>query len=683
MTAVYATRQKGFDMIRLKEVRFTLRFLSRGALAFMALLAVRIEAKEIDLRSPNPEAVAEVLAGTRHEASAAWWGFDPEDSTAAFQAAIRSGARRVIVPRMSTPWIVDRIQLESNQEIFFEPGVEVVAKKGAFRGKTDCLFEARNKTNIRLIGYGATLRMHRSDYAAPPYEKAEWRHVLSLRGCTNVVVEGLTLAESGGDGIYLGAGAKGEPNCDIIIRNVVCDRNYRQGISVITAKNLLIENVVLRGTGGTPPSAGIDFEPNLPHELLVNCVMRDCVIEDNAGLGILLYLNNLNARSEPVSIRFENCVTRGTNARSFQINTGNSADGAVRGVVELVNCRFEDTGRAGIAVRSKPVTGLDLKIVNCVIADPAEKCELAAPIVFASGPEDVEPVGGVILEELLVVEKTARRPIAMADLGLVGIRDVNGTIRIRTPEKEELVRLGADLLEEWFPTVPIARLPVVPLTGEFAERVLGEKKWTDGQLPQHWLRFDATYAVWISEPGELRATVSAEAVGANLGREIPVELFDARGTRLARGIIKVGSVDELVYRINAKGLYFLRLSPGSATVRLVRSSHPVGIASLRDQIRFFRTAGRFTVFVPANHTAGLGAAGYGDAERVAIEIHSSDGKLLWQENDVSDFAAIALAPCDDDQYLRLTLGRPARGVLEDVTLRIRGIPPLLLFDLEQ
>jgi len=31
----------------------------------------------------------------------------------------------------------------------------------------------------------------------------------------------------------------------MVIRDVVCDRNYRQGISVISAENLLIERCVL------------------------------------------------------------------------------------------------------------------------------------------------------------------------------------------------------------------------------------------------------------------------------------------------------------------------------------------------------------------------------------------------------------------------------------------------------
>jgi len=134
------------------------------------------------------------------------------------------------------------------------------------------------------------------------------RHVLSIRSSKNIEVHGLTLALSGGDGIYLGVSKRGVPDENIVIKDVICDRNYRQGISVIAARNLLIENTVMKATAGTPPSAGIDFEPNQTTEELVNCVMRNCVSEGNDGSGYTFYLPNLKADSAPLSVRLENCV---------------------------------------------------------------------------------------------------------------------------------------------------------------------------------------------------------------------------------------------------------------------------------------------------------------------------------------------------------------------------------------
>ena len=121
--------------------------------------------------------------------------------------------------------------------------------------------------------------------------------MLDLQSCTNVRIYGLTLAESGGDGIYLGTATGSVPSKDIVIKDVVCDKNYRQGISVINAENLLIEDCVLSNTAGTAPAAGIDFEPNAPGERLVNCTLRRVVSQNNAGGGFLLAIPSLTTAS--------------------------------------------------------------------------------------------------------------------------------------------------------------------------------------------------------------------------------------------------------------------------------------------------------------------------------------------------------------------------------------------------
>ncbi|NLY70247.1 MAG: hypothetical protein GX076_00940, partial [Clostridiales bacterium] len=126
--------------------------------------------------------------------NAADYGFDENDSTIALQAAIDSGAKKVIVPNMGKDWIISRtITLVSNQTICFEPGVVISAKKGAFKGTKESLFQATNKSNIVLFGYNATLKMQKQDYMGSEYTKGEWRHILALRSCTNIKVLGLTL----------------------------------------------------------------------------------------------------------------------------------------------------------------------------------------------------------------------------------------------------------------------------------------------------------------------------------------------------------------------------------------------------------------------------------------------------------------------------------------------------------
>jgi hypothetical protein len=279
----------------------------------LAVAAVFTRSHASLAQSPNTEAIQDVLTGRRDVANAAWWGDDTSSATDALQGAIRSGAKKVFVPNMGSPWIIDPIYLESNQEIEFEKGVVLLARKGAFLGKGDCLMKAVNKENITLRGVDVVFKMRREDYKQWPYKKAEWRQCLSLCGCKNINIIGLQLEESGGDGLYIGRGIGKESRryCENIkIKNVICHKNYRQGISVISVRNLLVDKCVLNHTEGTNPQAGLDFEPNNPDELLQNCILRDTVIESNKGYGLLFALGNLNKNSAPISVTIKRCHIR-------------------------------------------------------------------------------------------------------------------------------------------------------------------------------------------------------------------------------------------------------------------------------------------------------------------------------------------------------------------------------------
>jgi hypothetical protein len=247
----------------------------------------------------------------RDHVSADSWGFDDQNATSAIQSAIDSGSPTVVIPYVGKPYYVDPIVLTGNQTLILEDGVVIAAREGSFRGGGDCLFSAENQENIAIIGYGAVIEMRKDDYQKKPYQKAEWRHAIFLAGCSDVLIEGVTIRSSGGDGIYIGRGrGKGKKtNCEnIVVKNVLLDDHHRQGISVISARNLLIENVQIYNTSGTLPRSGIDFEPNRRDEILENCIVRGCEIAGNRGPGILFSLQNLHSESHPVSISVEDCT---------------------------------------------------------------------------------------------------------------------------------------------------------------------------------------------------------------------------------------------------------------------------------------------------------------------------------------------------------------------------------------
>lgn len=302
----------------------------------------------------NRTAINDVMNGTRVEANASWWGFEELDSTKALQAAVRSKAKRIIVPNMGRPWIVEPIFLDSDKEIVFEKGVIIIAKAGSFLGKNDSLFTIANKKNIIVKGYGAEFVMRKEDYNHHPYPKAEWRNCIKILGSNNIKICGLRLADSGGDGIYIGRGTgkDGQPNSDNIhIKDLLCDNNYRQGISVISASNLLIENSIFQNTRGTPPQSGIDFEPNRPDELLRNCKLKNCIVQNNAGFGILIYAPSLNKNSSPISIELDGCKVAKNSGGAVFVAGRDSKDriGDPRGEIIIKNCTLD-----GPVMKRKP-----------------------------------------------------------------------------------------------------------------------------------------------------------------------------------------------------------------------------------------------------------------------------------------------------------------------------------------
>ncbi|MBX7257911.1 MAG: right-handed parallel beta-helix repeat-containing protein [Candidatus Hydrogenedentes bacterium] len=392
----------------------------------------------------NDAAIQEVAEGKRDTANAAWWGFSTEDATEALQSAIDSKAARVVVPFMGADWIVRPIRLRGNLELCFEPGVVVMAKKDEFQGPGDSLFSGDALENLKISGYGATLRMRKQDYAAAPYKKGEWRMVIDLGGCRNVTIEGMRLESSGGDGIYVGAGGGDKPYCEnVTIRNVVCHDNYRQGISVISAKDLLIENCTMSGTGGTAPEAGIDFEPNAPNERLENCVVRNCQFADNEGAGILVYLKPLDKTSAPVSLLFENCHVRGGNDAGIGI--GAIKEDGPGGTVEFRNCTVENSQKCGAFIYDKAAGSALVRFVNCTwnnvgMGKRSGESGPFPPLLISQMYKGTAPqLGGIAFEECSVFDAVDRPVLEVEEAkGDQGIANLTGTIALFGPHEPRI-----------------------------------------------------------------------------------------------------------------------------------------------------------------------------------------------------------------------------------------------------
>jgi len=362
------------------------------------------------------------------------FGFDPVDATAALQAALDSGVATVIVDNRGADWVTRPLIIRrDNLRVVFEPGVVVTAKAGAFPGTSDSLITARGRSNLVFSGYGATLRMQKAEYTT-----GEWRMVLNLLSCSHVLIEGLVLRDSGGDGIYLGnAGGSAQPYClDVHIRDVTCDNNRRQGISVISARDLLIEGSLLKNTNGTAPQAGIDLEPNRATEHLVNCVVRDTRIENNAGACMAVATLNQDATSPPLDVTFENiyCTSRGASSAITYSGVG-PASGQAEFRDVLVD-GFRSTGVSGY--RKAAYGAAEYRFTNATFRNIG-----SLPLYFSGTDAGVSEYGGVRFSGTVVHLDRNTSFLSTAEAaGSQGVANLAGDITVFNPYGAQM-RLGA------------------------------------------------------------------------------------------------------------------------------------------------------------------------------------------------------------------------------------------------
>ncbi len=648
------------------------------ACAFVSLLTTRLQGTQAKI-PPNEKAIEEVKQGKRKVAYASWWGFDPEDATEALQAAIDSGAPKVVVENMGRPWIVSRtINLRSNQEIVFEKGVIVEAKKGAFLGKGDCLFLAALQRNITIIGYGAVLRMRKLDYTQPPYEKAEWRHALSIRSCDNVRVFGLTLASSGGDGIYLGVAKRGVPNSNIHIKDVVCVDNYRQGISVISAENVLMENVVMRDTSGTPPMAGIDFEPNDPTEVLSNIVMRNCVVQNNSGDGFAFYLHNLNSASRPISIRLEGCRSIG-NRRSVSISVGNSKEKTVSGVIEFVDCKFEGSEGAGIYIAQKPPFGCKVRFVKCEISDAALKQVTQSPIMFASARGNFEPIGGVEFIDCVVRDKVERLPMAFFNPAGVELTDVIGTLTLIRDGRATKFELTRELINEWFPQQAFKVFPKFEVKGAKFVPLFPDAKFPQGVSSTARLRGVAEFLVWANAGEKVAFTLKVLPVGKVEVRPAKVAITTPSGKVIGMKDAVAERDNDYEFVADETGAFRITCDAGNATVTLSKCTHRFCLFAGEGTFHFLGTVGEFFFLVPKGvREFGVKVMGGDGTELVKVTVRDGVGQVVAERDNIALWQfAITRENEESDEIFSVKFERPSIGVLEDFFVQLQGIPPLL------
>jgi hypothetical protein len=450
---------------------------------------------------------------------------------------------------------------------------------------------------------------------------------------------------------------------------------------VITAENLLIEDCVFRNTQGTAPQSGIDFEPNHSEERLVNCVLRNCRSENNGGHAYHIYLGHMNEQSAPISIRFENCTSKGCHRYSTYVGIANrNGRRTVRGKIEYVGCRFEADARAGVYIRGNEADGCRVRFERCEVIRRDEKVTRLAPITIEAPRRLDFGVGNIEISDCIIRDTLVRQPLALIASCMSRLRNMTGSLTVESPNGEHCYTLDAEQLNEWFPSQGlVARIPRMAFDWKKKKLAVTDVSAAD-EGTTFRLRGEATLLVWGEADRSIELVARVEPVGRQTPSAGIMNLTTPHGetTKINPKV----EDEQLVYYLTPRKTGPHRLhwqGDSKTTIRPVRWSAPVAILGEPLGVNFIRPAGTLYFFIPAGvKRFALQIAGQGTAETVKAIIRDASGRVVDQEDNI---AAPHVFVLERDkvtlaQIWSITFDRASEGVLEDVSIQTLGVPPV-------
>lgn len=283
-----------------------------------------------------------------------------KNETIGFQKALNASVGKVLfIPKQQGKYYLTRqLFIPSNSKLVFDSNVIIQATDDLKQSHADfeALIRIENVDNVNIHANKAVFRMNKSAYAS------EHNHIFMINGASNVTIKNAKANNSGGDGFYIGAYKSNKAYCENIkILSSSANNNRRQGLSIVTGKNILIDGCSFNSSAGTDPESGLDIEPSKATDILQNIKVRNSTMSNNKKRGMMILLNRLNAKSAPVSIIIENCKTDG-NLEGFS----NRRFSGVQGEIQLLNCIAKNSKYSGFTESSCLASSIKKIYKNCV-----------------------------------------------------------------------------------------------------------------------------------------------------------------------------------------------------------------------------------------------------------------------------------------------------------------------------
>lgn len=430
---------------------------------------------------PNQTMLQKVKMGEIKEAKASWWGFDATDATKYLQDAINSKVPKLVIDKMANTWNVTPLRLVSNQEIIFEEGARIAAKRGAFQMKGETLFTLKAVTNVTIRGKNTEVRMYRDDYAANPYDFSVigTRDTFLIIGSKNITIDGLNLVQSGGNGFAINdlGGKRKLYSENITIRNCKITKSCRRGISIAGAKDVTIDSVEISDVAGNWPESGIALRTDDANHRLENISIINTRVSQTKGYGLEMSINgDYGEKTLPITATISKS-TFTANDCGFHYSGSSPKQQFPKGIIVFSETVIEKARRHGIKFYQKPLASIRFRFDNCKLIECSQNgINNYTDIDLAAGRNIDPPVDGIAFNNLEIRQQHGKREwISKLEGNWVAddVKEITGKVRIFSTSAKKEITLDTLWRKASFPQKSKGVTPQkVAFTGNINEAVI-------------------------------------------------------------------------------------------------------------------------------------------------------------------------------------------------------------------
>lgn len=638
--------------------------------------------------APNPDMVAKVKSGQIKEARASWWGFNANDSTEFLQAAINSKVPKLIIDSMPNTWNIDPIRLVSNQEIIFEPGAKIAAKRTSFQDRNATLFTLSKVTNVVIRGSSTNIRMYRDDYAQPPYDMNSLggRHAFSILGSANVTLDGLVISQSGGAGINVdcGSGNPKIPTTNLKIQNCTIEKATSYGIRLGGVMGAVIDNLTIREISGSWPGSGITLNSHSANHLLRNIELKNTRIENCKGYAIEVNVSgDRPPKAPPLTVLCQN-ITATACEMALHYSSHSKNQKYPRGMITFEKCNFSFMRRNAAKISQKPRGSVSITFNNCEFKECCQKLGDDAPdFELLAGRYNDPPVDDLLFKNVVIYHGEKKRPWISKVEGnwmMDDIKNITGNLRVYTEGSKKDYKLDSFWRKANFP--PKSK-GVTPNRVEFDPEarnisVIDTARGAGVSLSPVQIRGEAMYAFCVERKRVVK--LRCRYIPVNKRRSshpIVIRRYGWKNKSVAEiplpDFNEEGSPDsELSFEVPGGGFYSMEVRGGGNIFTLTYADVPIAIDVSKEAQRFanaesvtYITPARgkpFAVFVNGN-------ANFNIVKNDGTSALKGDGVEAWSR-------FLGTAPGIKDVW-KIEMKKKEKGGIGDYMIDLVGMPGFL------